>query len=317
MPRLTFVSYPATRPDWGMGLTVSSDPSRSRYGRLVNLPDPHLLRAGNRSGREEFVQVLLACLIVGGSAPRWNTAAAPSQRGATLLRWIAQEAGLEVTADEALIFYNEFELPRRHEAEAAGWPDLCVVTATSLLMIELKTEPRSHRRGQLAHYADLAAHHHRDKNRKLVYITPELSASAVLDDVPIQHVLWREVEAELARIWSDAPDGEQAVVAYIQDVLRESAQPWVPTVASTKPDNSQLMAVAAEVHADGIQRAANVKWANPEDIEIARLSLRDELQRQGSSVRPWVWNARTSGGQALTATGVEQGYELRFSRYRG
>ena len=55
------------------------------------------------------------------------------------------------------------------------------------------------------------------------------------------------------------------------------------------------------------------------------MSLRDEaraaigtLPADDSTryVMPWVWDASTSGGRALTPEGAEFGYELRFSRYK-
>jgi len=33
-------------------------------------------------------------------------------------------------------------------------------------------------------------------------------------------------------------------------------------------------------------------------------------------VLPWLWNAATSTGRALTTTGDDTGYELRLSRYQ-
>ena len=65
-----------------------------------------------------------------------------------------------VGAGASFDFVNEFELPRRHEGEASGWPDFAGVWPNALALIELKTEPSSHRGGQLAHYEDLSMHHH-------------------------------------------------------------------------------------------------------------------------------------------------------------
>ncbi|MDP8930516.1 MAG: hypothetical protein M3O70_18590 [Actinomycetota bacterium] len=42
------------------------------------------------------------------------------------------------------------------------------------MLIELKTEPLSHRPGQLAHYLDLAVHHHRASDISLLYLTPTM-----------------------------------------------------------------------------------------------------------------------------------------------
>jgi hypothetical protein len=42
------------------------------------LPDPHELRQRKKYGREEYVQELLAALIVGDTPPRWNMPALPT-----------------------------------------------------------------------------------------------------------------------------------------------------------------------------------------------------------------------------------------------
>jgi len=63
----------------------------------------------------------------------------------------AELAGLMID-DSGAPFVKEFELPRLTDADPSGWPDFACYTAHALLIIELKTEPGSHRPGQLAHY---------------------------------------------------------------------------------------------------------------------------------------------------------------------
>src|SRR4051812_24342175 len=103
----------------------------------MSLPEPDSLLRRKRYGREEYVQDLLAALVVGGEPPRWNSPAHPTQRGAELLATIAGESP---TGDPP-VFFNEFELQRRRESEVSGWPDFATISSDTLVMIELKTEP--------------------------------------------------------------------------------------------------------------------------------------------------------------------------------
>ena len=68
---------------------------------------------------------------------------------------------------------------------------------------------------------------------------------------------------------------------------------------------------------DGQQRALDYAAGSLGELQELRLAVRDEFRRPESplgSVTPWLWDAATSGGQALTEAGRVHGYELRFSR---
>lgn len=114
-----------------------------------------------RLGREEFIQRLLTTLILDSPYPPWNSRSSVSEDGLRFLRslWDLSELGPWPDADP--VFVDEFELPGRHDDETGGAPDYAVVWPDRLWMIELKTEARSHRRGQLRLYFELAHHHHR------------------------------------------------------------------------------------------------------------------------------------------------------------
>ena len=69
--------------------------------------------------------------------------------------------------------------------------------------------------------------------------------------------------------------------------------------------------------------AANVPSAlrMPEHLEALRdqaLTAIGSLKPDDATryVLPWLWDAKRTGGRALTNEGDEFGFELRFSRYR-
>jgi hypothetical protein len=109
-----------------------------------------------------------------------------------------------------------------------------------------------------------------------------------------------------------------STATYLVDLLRRLDERWVPSAAKVpvaEPSKKDTLAgIADAVAADGQQRAADIEWSDPEDMELARIDIREALIASDSPVRPWIWNATTSGGIALTAAGRNTGYELRFSR---
>jgi hypothetical protein len=71
----------------------------------------------------------------------------------------------------------------------------------------------------------------------------------------------------------------------------------------------------------GQQRAVDYPWADLDELQQLRLAVREAVCATpgGSRLRhvlPWLWSAASSGGDALTRTGYEIGYELRMSHYR-
>ncbi|GAB3140905.1 hypothetical protein [Microbispora hainanensis] len=95
-------------------------------------------------------------------------------------------------------------------------------------------------------------------------------------------------------------------------------------VAGTQPTADpfeEAMALARATARDGRQRALSHAATDLQKLQELRLSLRQAIcASPGPSpmryVLPWIWNAMTSDGTALTAAGAETGYELRLSRYR-
>jgi hypothetical protein len=320
------------------------------------LDDPDQLWHHTKLGREEYMQRLLATLILGEEARGWNVRRSPSERGAAFLRELhrTHHAG---TPEEPPIFVDEFELPARHDAEKAGWPDHGVEWPERLFMIELKSERRSHRPGQLAHYLDLAAHHHPDRAVDLLYLTPTMEAvppQPLPSRATYAHVAWPAVGDLIAATWSGSDVAwertianrlawwieqvEQAAPLPVRDTqpslppqaaeAAETASPAVVATGANGPpaESSDLGAalhVAALVQEDGKPRGLETDVDDPEDLEELRLELRDVLSaglevdgEQLTHVRPWIWSAASSGGRPLTTSGERTGYELRVSRYR-
>jgi hypothetical protein len=313
------------------------------------LDDPDLLWHHSRLGREEYVQRLLATLILGEEARGWNVRRSPSERGASFLCDLHRMHHADTPA-ESPIFVDEFELPARHDAERAGWPDHGVEWRDRLFLIELKTERRSHRPGQLEHYLELAAHHHPDRAVDLLYLTPTMEAAPpqqVPDGASYAHSSWRAVMPLIEDTWNRSPIAWERTVAerlgWWSEQLEQGAplpvreiQPSLPsrtdadasTASQGLPSDAEAAAddpllLAARVQVDGKQRGIEAAIHDPTDLEELRLELRDQLRTgpeiEGTAVthvRPWIWRAATSGGQALTEIGRETGYELRLSRYR-
>jgi hypothetical protein len=318
-------------------------------GTMDWLDDPDLLWHRTRPGREEYVQRLLATLILGEEARGWNVRRSPSERGASFLRELhgANHAG---TPAEPPIFVDEFELPARHDTEKAGWPDHAVEWPDRLFLIELKTERRSHRPGQLAHYLELAAHHHPDRGVDLLYLTPTMDAVApepLPPSATYAHAEWPAVGELIATTWAGSDVTWERTVAgrlawWIEQLELGAAlpvrdtQPSLPSEPARESaaevpieppgaasDLDAALHLAALVQRDGEQRAVEADVEDPEDLDELRLEVRDHLAsglrvdgEQLTHVRPWIWSAATTDGQPLTRAGERTGYELRLSRYR-
>lgn len=293
--------------------------------------NPDLLWQQTRLGREEYVQRLLAALILGAPTTRWNKPEEPTPRGAEFLRRLHARSFADTPSDDP-IFIDEFELPSRHDAEHAGWPDHGVDWPGRLFLIELKTERRSHRKGQLEHYADLARHHHPDRPIDLLYLTPAMEVtgpSALPDGVTYMQISWAAISPLVAETWSGSDVDWERTVAdrlawWIGEV--EAGNPLLTREAARPEPRSDLLndglRLAARTQEDGTQRAIESADLAPEELEALRLELRDALLDgpvidgvEVSHVRPWLWRAATSGGTALTEAGRTTGYELRLSRY--
>lgn len=311
--------------------------------------DPQLLLGRLRLGREEYAQRLLTSLILGGPYPRWNTRNTPSAAGVAFLQAL-DELCFGQPGEPAEVFVDELDLPRRHEDEKGGAPDQAVLWDQRLWLIELKTEPASHRRNQLPSYFELGAHHFPAARLDITYLTPRMSVAApdVVAPNRYAHVTWDAAADLVQLVWGGSERaGERAVTAMLlrviatlgtptsawrEVVVHEEPQPSVaaavppspPPVQTPLPSPDTLdnaVAAALQTSGDSRQRAVDLEQDSLEALQDLRLQLRQRLcaEPNGSPLRhvmPWLWSADSSGGKPLTTSGAETGYELRVSRYK-
>jgi len=285
--------------------------------------------------REESLQFVLTCLIVGGVYPQWGTRSRPSTRGIEFLRRLHVRVFGHDPDSPCEVFVDEFELSRRHEAERSGWPDWAMLWPDRLWMVELKTEAASHRPDQLPHYISLAAHHYPHSAIDLTYLTGPLNkpAPVVRAGQRYHHIGWTEILPLLEEVWADDEPAAKAYVSAAQELIASLGTPWtewraewiteeaiaidVKGPAEWRQDLWGMIVATAD---DGKQRAYEALTESGEGLEDLRDQARELIMAapQGSGTKhvlPWIWSSQTSGGQPLTSLGQQLGAELRFSRY--
>jgi hypothetical protein len=297
-------------------------------------------------GREEFLQRLLTTLIVGGDPPPWNAPRPPDAKGAEFLRALdelAHGAVFHADGESAHAFVDEYLLPKIDEAAMNGWPDWGVLWTDRVWIIELKTEPGSHRPDQLPYYLTLAAAAHPSLPVDLTYITGPLTKPAPGLGVGqrYSHLEWQQVLPVVEAVWGGT--GGEEVGAYVSavrtivenltalrpseqraafigsPVVEEEAPPAAVAEVGRADGQARLVELARATAADGRQRGVGA--TSPEALESLRAEARAEIRATPAEdpcryVMPWVWDVRSSTGSALTQEGNEFGYELRFSRYQ-
>ncbi len=88
----------------------------------------------------------------------------------------------------------------------------------------------------------------------------------------------------------------------------------------TRPDLEEAARIAALVEADRVGRGVEVRLATSDDAYRFKHDVLAHLAAVGppAHAAPWVWQAATSTGIALSEAGRETGVELRFEyRTRG
>ncbi|MEO3785168.1 hypothetical protein ABGB12_17690 [Actinocorallia sp. B10E7] len=308
------------------------------------IEDPLSLLGRLRLGREEFCQRLLTMLILDDVYPRWNSRHRPSAKGVEFLRHLESLCFATVPWRSEPMFVDEFELSRRTESEAGGFPDYALLWPDRVWMIELKTAPTSHRAAQIPTYLELAAHHYPSADIDLTYLTPPMPTSdpSLQPGMRYAHVTWDQVLGVIATIWAGEGTAllQRQAVSLLTAAVRDTDVTWSqwrsqrlgtpptgPSATPTRPMDkveppdpaTQAIAVAFATAEDGRQRAFDYAFASLEALEEMRIVLRHTISAAPADdpahhVMPWIWST-TSGGQALTPAGREVGYELRFSRY--
>lgn len=288
-------------------------------------------------GREESLQRLLTSLILRGPYPKWNTRSTASPQGTAFLRDVFGLCFDGPWPGDDFLFVDEFELPRRTEAEKGGYPDYALVWPNRIWIIELKTEAGSHRADQIPMCFAFARHHHPSCRIDLTYLTGPGSKSgeAVEEWQRFHHLEWSDVRPLVERHWPD-PDlpGQQEVVDGVLttiDGLGRGTAEWradMAALSDVTPEVPEPLArqddvvldLADLVAADGKQRAAEIEVPSLDELHELRVHVRDALAAQPEGhprrhVLPWIWNAASTDGAPLTEMGERTGYELRLSRY--
>ncbi len=313
--------------------------------------DPVAERQRRRS-REGYIQYLLACLILGRRPDGWNKPVRPSTRGARLLEAVDATAFGSAGVGAAAAFTWEFILTGRGGGELNAWPDLASQWDHRLLLFELKTEPGSHREGQVDWYLDLGLHHHGGKGRQvdLIYLTRDEVAGSPADlpeNARYANLTWMAVN-ELLRTWADevANPEERAFAEFLIEFVeaelnegrtmielgppppRATRRTALREVASTTTSSGQPLSPGSS---EAIAEAERVAWEVEESQRPQALNVRLESWEQAHEFKedvlaalegnppphatPWCWRTK-SLGQPQSDAGRATGFELRFSWHK-
>lgn len=282
------------------------------------MEDPWALLRRLKLGREEYCQRLLTMLILEREYPRWNTRSTPSARGLQFLRDLDALSFGSAGFEDDVVFVDELELPSRDGIEPGCAPDYAVVSPSRLWVIELKTEAASHRADQVPSYFAYARRHYPPHQIDLTYVSPPYRGAPVSapDGSRGCHLTWDDVLPLVERRWGNTGGDLARLVEALVQALEGSEKTWTDwRTGRTEDPLSTGAELARRTEGDGRQRAVDHPFSSLEEMEEVKILLREDLADAGSNVRPWTWRADSSGGEALTATGAEHGYELRVSRY--
>ena len=322
---------------------------------MGTLTDPRSLKP--TLGREGWCQRLLTELILDGPYPPYNSYLRPSPRGVMFLGALDELSfGEDAVSTADPIFVDEIDFPARHPDEKGCAPDYTVFVDDRCWIIELKTEPGSHRPRQIPDYFERAHHYHPELRVDITYLTAGLRAPfhpRTEDWERYAHIEWRQIAELIRSVWSSATDerilGVMATlltgITHLGDsaldwwsrlgyplepvgVVESLEQPALVSLPATQPTSGmpsvaiqEGLMLARDSAEDGRQRAIGLEVGGLEALHELRLELRRACRAEppGSSLRtvqPWLWSAATSGGTAMTPAGLRTGYEVRLSRTR-
>ena len=294
-----------------------------------NTPD-HLWKTTGR-GRESVIQRSLSTLVFGHTAFGWNAPGTPSDTGQAFIQQLLDVCFGERLPDGAQ-FVEELELRDADGKGRVGWPDLAVIGDGLLLLIELKTDVRSHRHGQLDDYLQLAADRHPDRQRLLLYVTPpmdEPSAPNLPDRSRFCHTTWAPISTAIQDCWGASSDPCEREIAtqldrWLGDIEAGGGPP--PRERAIMEESfvetliNLVLRDAAEVERTREQKAIDLWLGEPELLDMLRRMVTErinqEIKVEGVAiehVQPWLWSATTTGTRPRSTTGETFGYELRLS----
>jgi hypothetical protein len=300
---------------------------------------------------------LLTELILDGRYPPYNSRLRPSPRGAAFLGALHELSfGEDTVSLRDPVFVDEIDFPARHPDEKGCAPDYTVFVDDRCWIIELKTEPGSHRARQIPDYFERAHHYHPELRVDITYLTAGLRVPFQPQTQPWEryvHIEWAQTTDLILSIWSDVTDERVREIATMLLTgithLHEPAGEWWPRLgyrlepaavveaAEALPSGGSLLAkhttslasaalgngldLAMSTAQDGRQRAVGLEAGGLEALDELRLGLRRACRAEPPEsplrkVQPWLWSVASSRGRALTTAGAQTGYEVRLSRNR-
>jgi hypothetical protein len=238
-------------------------------------------------------------------------------------------------------FVSEYDMPvpvewRADIAFAYRCVDLACGDHQRLVIIELKTEPRSYRPDQVADYLRLVRHRNPGHATDVVLLGPlrpgytpargsgQRYAELTWDDVYplLDHAfagddrayrLGRFLELELL---SPSVDPSQSPTAERDLERTETGATNAPDSTDTAVAHALRMApsVAVARKGDSAERGIDVAFDSEADARSAIKAIKTALSDQGwdAGVSVWLWRP-TSGGHPLTPAGAATGIELRLA----
>jgi hypothetical protein len=263
-------------------------------------------------------------LILESPYPPYNSRRQPSARGLGFLGALDELCfGINELSGPDVVFVDEIDFPARHADEQGCAPDYTVFAADRCWIIELKTEPGSHRPSQIPDYFERARHYHPTLRIDITYLTSGLRQPF---DPPTReweryaHVERRQVIALIDAAWGADTDDElheaaRLLILGAQHLDQPSANWWeqlgyapppvlpsAPTPPSA-PRTTRTGALATEVDTllpgviddalaaaeatgqDGQQRAVGLEIGGLEALQELRLVLHRACQT-ASEVSP-------------------------------
>ncbi|HET7278118.1 MAG TPA: hypothetical protein VFJ22_08565 [Dermatophilaceae bacterium] len=294
--------------------------------------DPLAYLRRSKDGREVFCQTLTTTLLVGGTYPKWGTRNTLTEQGAGFFKALDRLSFGTSSWPTAPVFIDEITMPKRHDDELSASPDWTLLFDDRVWIIELKTEPGSHRTNQIPHYIDLACHHYPGRAIDITYLTGPLvkPAPELRTGQRYVHLTWEDVLPLYNQAWGATEDPRvRGYLEVVQEALSALATPWTewrnaftgtPAPAEIPRDPlTEALGIVDATAKDHAQRALDYPAQGAQELHDLRLEIRNLIRLEAPEsarhhVRPWVWRPE-SLGQPLTTAGREHGLELRFSYY--